>query len=124
MSNNSRNSYDIIKELLEYTKHNNVFIVKYSSGILENVIENLKIGNLIYNIDDPFLENRKKCISLEYKNVPTNTNNTYTEDSEWHDILNSELNILYDYALKYDIQSAPKTVTLGVNIKASKFFLD
>jgi len=100
------NAYERIKNILDYSlTDNNLILVKYDLDILKNKIENLKKGNLIYNNSDPFLGRCKKCTGINY------------------DVLDKEIETLYEYALKYDIFMAPKTVIIGVCVKASKFFL-
>ncbi len=100
------NAYERIKNILDYSINgNNLVLVKYDLDILKKKIENLKKGNLIYNNSDPFLGRCKQCIGINYE------------------VLDKEIETLYEYALKYDIFTAPKTVTIGVCVKASKFFL-
>jgi hypothetical protein len=100
------NAYERIKNILEYSiTNNNLIIIKHDIDILKNKIKNLKNGNLIYNTNDPFLGRCKQCVGIDY------------------DAIDKEIEILYKYALNYDIFMAPKTVTFGVTIKQSKYWL-
>ena len=100
------NAYERIKYILDHSlRDNHVILVKNSLDVLKNKIDSLKKGSLIYNVSDPFLGRCKTCVGIDY------------------DVLDREIETLYDYALKYDIFMAPKTVVFGVCVKASKFFL-
>ena len=99
-------AYERIRDIIDYSlTDNNLIIVKHDIDIIRKKLDNLKKGNLIYNVSDPFLGRCKKCVGIDYN------------------ALDKEIETLYEYALKYDIFTAPKTVTIGVCVKASKFFL-
>ncbi len=100
------NAYERIKYIIDHSlRDNHVILVKNNLDVFKDKIDSLKRGDLIYNVSDPFLGRCKTCVGLEYET------------------LNNEIETLYEYALKYDIFMAPKTVVFGVCVKASKFFL-
>jgi len=99
---------DIYQKLigtLNFIHNNNYVIARSDFDYLKSSIENLRKGNLCYNRTSALLNYRKKCPGIALN------------------ILENDVDNLYEYAIKYEILNAPKTVTIGVHIKSSKFFL-
>ena len=99
------NIYYKLLDIINFISNNNYILTVNDYNSLKNIIQNLKTGKICYNKNSALLNYTKKCSRLELGVVET------------------EVEKLYQYALKYDILMAPKTVTFGINIQASKYFL-
>ena len=89
---------------LEYVNNNDTFVINFDSKILKNRLNAIRSGNMLYNKNDAFLRKRKEPIGIDLK------------------LIKDDIDIVYDYALKYEIFAAPKTTTIEIKINTDKFF--
>ena len=90
---------------LEYINNNDTFVTKFDPKILLDRIGAIKSGNMLYNKNDAFLNKKKSPVGIDLQ------------------LIKDDIDIVYDYALKYEIFAAPKSTTIEVKINADKFFI-
>ena len=105
---------------LEYLKNTNLLYLVNETGLLENLIDNLQNNKIVYNKNSGLLNQRKKCFPFRYS---SNLGGVVQDESDIDNLLMDHIDVIYHYAVQFDIYEAPKTVVFGVNIKSSKFWL-
>jgi hypothetical protein len=90
---------------LEYINKSDTFVTKFDPEALKDRIGAIKGGNMLYNRNNAFLRKKQSPIGIDMK------------------LINDDVNVVYDYALKYEIFAAPKSTTIEVKINADKFFV-
>lgn len=90
---------------LEYLNMNDTFVTKFDPEILKDRIGAIRSGNMLYNRNNAFLRKKQSPVGIDMK------------------LIKDDVDIVYDYALKYEIYAAPKTTTVEVKISADKFFV-
>ena len=90
---------------LEYLNRNDIFVTKFDPEILKDRISAIKSGNMLYNKSNAFLRKKQEPIGIDMK------------------LVKDDVDVVYDYALKYEIFAAPKSTTIEVKISADKFFI-
>ena len=90
---------------LEYINKSDTFVIKFDPEALKDRIGAIKSGNMLYNKSNAFLRKKQSPIGIDMK------------------LINDDVSIVYDYALKYEIFAAPKSTAIEVKISADKFFV-
>lgn len=90
---------------LEYINNNDTFVKKFDPEILQNRLRAIQSGNMLYNKNNAFLRKKKSPVGIDLQ------------------LIKDDVDIVYDYALKYEIFAAPKSTTIEVKISADKFFI-
>jgi hypothetical protein len=90
---------------LEYINQNETFVTKFDSKILKDRLGAIKSGNMLYNKNNAFLRKKKEPVGIDLQ------------------LIKDDIDVVYDYALKYDIFAAPKSTTIEVKINTDKFFI-
>jgi len=90
---------------LDYINNNDTFVTKFDSVLLRNRLNSIKNGYMLYNKNNAFLKTKKAPVGIDIQ------------------LLKDDINIIYDYALKYEIFAAHKSTTIEVNINVDKFFI-
>lgn len=89
---------------LEYLDQTDTIVTVFDPKILQNRLDAIQKGDMLYNKRDAFLRIHKSPIGINPQ------------------LIKDDINIVYDYALKYEIFAAPKTTVIKVKINADKFF--
>jgi hypothetical protein len=90
---------------LEYINQNETFVTKFDSKILKDRLGAIKSGNMLYNKSNAFLRKKKEPVGIDLQ------------------LIKDDIDVVYDYALKYEIFAAPKSTTIEVKINTDKFFI-
>lgn len=89
---------------LEYVNSNDAYVIQFDPKILKNRLDALKTGYMLYNKNNAFLRKRKEPVGIDLN------------------LLKDDIDVVYDYAIKYEIFAAPKTPPIEVKINTEKFF--
>lgn len=90
---------------LAYINQTDTIVTNFNPDMLMNRLGAIQSGHMLYNKSDAFLRRKKSSIGIDLK------------------LIKDDIDIVYDYALKYDIFAAPKSTTIEVKINADKFFI-
>ena len=90
---------------LDYINNNDTFVTKFDSVLLRNRLNAIKTGYMLYNKNNAFLKTIKAPVGIDLQ------------------LIRDDLDVIYDYALKYEIFAAPKSTTIEVKINVDKFFI-
>ncbi len=104
MSSLEKTIQNLLKKL-EYINQNDTFVTKFDPEILQNRLGAIQKGNMLYNKSNAFLRKKKSPVGIDLQ------------------LIKDDIDVVYDYALKYEIFAAPKSTTIEVKVNADKFFL-
>ena len=90
---------------LEYINKNDTFVINFDSEALKDRLGAVKSGNMLYNRSNAFLRMKQSPVGIDLK------------------LIKDDIDVVYDYALKYEIYAAPKSTTIEVKLNADKFFV-
>lgn len=90
---------------LSFINNNDTFVTKFDPKILLDRLNAIQTGHMLYNKSDAFLRKKKAPVGIDIQ------------------LIRDDIDIVYDYALKYEIFAAPKSTTIEVKINADKFFI-
>ena len=90
---------------LDYINNNDTFVTKFDSVLLRNRLNAIKTGYMLYNKNNAFLKTKKAPVGIDLQ------------------LIRDDIDVIYDYALKYEIFAAPKSTTIEVKINVDKFFI-